>query len=152
MSENNPESVSSELVDLGEYDYKGFDPEMVNTAVLHNLTKMIKTSAADAAAAGMPIAMMKAFRLTPNEKDWDHAMALLMKSIAINHDMAVLIEKLIPFTSGHEGDKVAMRNLLGVIDNHPFIQKAKVQVLETAQEKLDRRAKETGKVRPHYNG
>lgn len=152
MSENTPENVSSELVDLGEVNYGGFDPKLVEAAVLHNMTRLCRSKISNAAGDAMGLAMMRVFKLDPTPADYEKVLTSLMHVNSIVQDMLVLMEELIPFDSDalahNEETKQA---LLKVIDKHPIIQTAFLRVKETADEKLNR-AMRAQNIRFPHNG
>lgn len=152
MSENTPENVSSELIDLGEVNYGGFDPKMVEAAVLHNMTRLSRKKISDAAANAMGLAMMRVFKMQPAPQDYEKVLTELMHVNSIVQDMLMLIEELIPFDADELAHTEETKNaLLKVIDRHPIIQTALIRVKETADEKLDR-AMRQGKARFPHNG
>jgi hypothetical protein len=150
MSENTPENVSSELVDLGEVNYGGFDPKLVEAAVLHNMTRLCRSKISNSAANAMGLAMLRVFKLDPTPADYEKVLADLMQTNAIVQDMLALIEQHIPFDSDELAhNEETKQALLKVIDKHPIIQMAFIRVKETSDEKLERAMRQAKQRFPH---
>lgn len=140
----------SEFEDLGEFDYKGFDPAMVERALLHNFTHRIKSLTKESASNSMPLVMMKAFKLDPTPEDYDQVLSQFAKAVSIIQDMAYVIEELLPIDEFEPPTDAEKERLVSVVKAHPLFQKALMYNKETGEEKLARALKEGNRL--PYNG